>query len=313
MPATLATSYFVTDFLIPKFLLTKRYKIFVLYSCYTIIVSAYLIIVSFTLSFVYIADLQMTNMSPLSKDAFFVIIGVFLVVISSSVVRLLKYNYATLSSHQALKEKMLETELKSKIQELQFLKNQINPHFLFNTLNTLYGLALKKSEQTPETIIQLSNLLDYILYHSDNQLVPLQKEISHIHDYIALEKTRFRDKLSIAIEVEGDTDLLMIPPMIIIPFVENCFKHGQVIAGKLQIQIQLKVEASKFTLEIQNSKKSSTHKSEKGIGIKNTERRLQLLYGDTYNLHIADQRNAYKVSLQIDTDKISRPTNEQNH
>lgn len=312
IPSTLATSYFVNYFLLPKYLLTKKYKHFALYSTYTIIVSAYLVIISFMLSFIFIADLQMTNLSPLSKDAMFVVTAVYIVVVSSSMMQLLKYNYLMLSSNQELKEKVLETALKAKIQELQFLKNQINPHFLFNTLNTLYGLALKKSEYTPETIIRLSNLMDYILYHSDNQLVELQKEINHINDYIALEKMRFGDKLNIVMKIEGKTSDLMIHPMLLIPFIENCFKHGSMIEDQFHININLSIVSTDLVFQVTNSKKENSEhqKSSEGIGIKNTQRRLQLLYGDNYKLQIVNENTTFSIMLSIDTKKINNTTHE---
>ena len=110
--------------------------------------------------------------------------------------------------------------------ELNFLKTQINPHFFFNTLNNLYSLALNRSEQTPDVILKLSHLMSYMLYESNEARVSLEKEVNYLQDYVDLEKLRFGQRLTIRFEIEGNMEGVLIPPMILILFVENCFKHG---------------------------------------------------------------------------------------
>src|SRR5690606_19488365 len=167
---------------------------------------------------------------------------VYLVVILVSAFTLLKQNYSSIAENRALENKFLEAQLKLKEQELHYLKLQVHPHFLFNTLNTLYGHALKKSEETPDMILKLSNLLDYLLYQADKPLVSLGSEIEHIKDYIALEQMRFRDNLHIDLDLPNTIENIEIAPMLLIPFVENTFKHGQPIDGKLRISIRLQAD-----------------------------------------------------------------------
>ena len=137
---------------------------------------------------------------------------------------------------------MLSTQLQFKDQELSYLKKQIHPHFLFNTLNTIYGLALKQSSHTPEVILKLSNLLDYILYQVDRPRVSLKKEIEHIEEYIELEKIRFQDSLQVEWSTDPVDELIEVAPMLLIPLVENAFKHGDLIDGYLKIETSIKLQ-----------------------------------------------------------------------
>ena len=127
-----------------------------------------------------------------------------------------------------LENKILETQLKLKEQQLNYLKMQIHPHFLFNTLNTMYGFALKKADDTPEMILKLSNLLDYLLYKVDKPFVLLADDIDHIKDYIELEKMRFNETLKIHFSTQNISENIKIAPMLLLPFIENSFKHGAI-------------------------------------------------------------------------------------
>ena len=142
-----------------------------------------------------------------------------------------------------------------KDQELQYLKKQIHPHFLFNTLNTIYGFALKQSKNTPDIILKLSNLLDYILYQVNKPKVSLKEEIMHLQEYIALERIRFQDTLKITFSSEKFIEEKQIPPMLLIPFVENAFKHGNLIDGFLQVNILIEVENDSLRFVIKNTVK----------------------------------------------------------
>jgi len=132
-------------------------------------------------------------MPPMSQNYIFILILVYLIVGIISFMSLLSHNFKTLSKNKELENKILETQLQLKDQELQYLKKQIHPHFLFNTLNTIYGFALKQSKNTPDIILKLSNLLDYILYQVNKPKVSLKEEILHVKEYIDLEKIRFQD------------------------------------------------------------------------------------------------------------------------
>ncbi len=233
-------------------------------------------------------------------------IAVYLVVLLVCLFTLLKNYYQSISTNEELKNSILEGNLQLKEQELQYLKMQIHPHFLFNTLNTLYAFALNKNEHTPKMILQLSNLLDYILYQTQKPLVFLSEEIEHLQDYIDLEKNRFQDKLQVNFETKTINNFTQIPPMLLLPFVENSFKHGKDTSGNLKIDILLKAENEQLIFEIANSKNvlelgMNKNDSERGIGLKNIQKRLNLLYKDNYSLKIVDAKDQYQVKLILNS------------
>jgi hypothetical protein len=239
-------------------------------------------------------------MPPMSKNFVFVLILVFLVVGMVSFVRILNQNFNNISKNKELQTKILETQLKLKEQELHYLKMQIHPHFLFNTLNTIYGFALKQSEQTPEIILMLSNLLDYILYQINKPKVSLKEEVLHIKEYINLEKIRFKDTLKIIFKSNDFSENIQVAPMLLIPFIENAFKHGNLIDGFLQIEIDIHVSDNKLNFSIRNTVLSQEATSNKGgIGLENIRKRLDINYKECYSLNIETKNNWYLVNLII--------------
>lgn len=295
------TTYFSVYYLIPKVLLLKKYLLFTLYLAYTIIFSTYLIILSIFGGFVFLSHLKVANMPPMSRNIVFVMILVYIVVGIVSFVSLLNNNFNNISKNKALENKVLEGQLQLKNQELTYLKKQIHPHFLFNTLNTIYGFALRKSEQTPEIIIKLSNLLDYILYQVQKPKVSLQEELLHIEEYISLEKIRFQDSLQLSFSKSGLPNDLEIPPMLFIPFVENAFKHGNIVNGSLDITIDVKHTDHTLVFSIRNSIIDKVEIEKQGIGLENIRKRLDLLYPNAYTLDIKTFSNYFDLRLLIDT------------
>lgn len=301
MPITIATTYVFIYKIIPDYLVPKRYWLFAFYSTCAVIISAYLIVVSVFFALVYLSNFQYSDMIPISKSLLFVSISVYLVVITVSAFKLLKFNFDQRKRTEELESVVLETKLKLKEQELSYLKMQIHPHFLFNTLNTLYGFALKKADSTPEMILKLSNLLDYILYKVDQPFVLLKEEVSHIRDYIELEKMRFNDTLNVEFEMGDAPETLQVPPMLLIPFVENSFKHGALRANKLSIKMKLICDAQFIHFYLENSVKESVP-SAGGIGLENIKKRLDLLYKDNYDLDIEKSDELFKVNLRLAID-----------
>lgn len=300
LPVTMITTYFVIYYLIPRFLLTKKYKHFALYGIYTLVISTYLILITIFSNFIFLTNLDVENMPPMSRNYVFVLILVYLVVAIVSFVSLLNHNFETLSRNKALENKVLNAQLQIKDQELQYLKKQIHPHFLFNTLNTIYGLALKGSERTPEIILKLSNLLDYILYQINKPSVTLQEEISHIKEYIELEKIRFQDTLIVSFNSDEVPDELQIAPMLLIPFVENAFKHGNLIDGFLKVTIEIRISNNKFTFRIGNTIKTiAPEPNQNGLGLENIKKRLDLLYPNSHELKLDKRGNWYEAQLSI--------------
>ncbi|MEW7289284.1 sensor histidine kinase [Aquimarina sp. 2304DJ70-9] len=186
--------------------------------------------------------------------------------------------------------------------ELKFLRSQTNPHFLFNTLNSIYGLALEKSEKTPGLILKLSDILSYTLYESNVKKVLLSKELMLIENIIALEKERFEKRVVIDYKVEGDVEGIKIPPLILVPFIENAFKHGlknEVKKGWINIHIKTAKNTLSFVIENSISKLEDAHNNGGGLGLQNVSRRLDLLYGDNKELTINKTDEAFIVKLKI--------------
>jgi len=300
MPITITTTYVSIYKLIPEYLIKKRYWLFALYSIYTIIISAYLIVLSVFYGLVYLSNFQYSEMAPISRNLLFVTTAVYFVVVIVSAFKLLKLNLKHAEKTKKLETKILEAQLKLKEQELNYLKMQIHPHFLFNTLNTMYGFALKKADETPEMILKLSNLLDYLLYQIDKPFVLLKDDINHIEDYISLEKMRFHDTLDISFETEKIPENIKIAPMLLLPFIENSFKHGVIKNGLLTIKIHLTCRDNLVLFSIENTSSDSTDTS-KGIGLENLKKRLSILYKDAYNLDITNENNNFKVNLELNT------------
>ncbi len=191
--------------------------------------------------------------------------------------------------------------------ELQFLKSQINPHFLFNTLNNLYALTLKKSEKAPEIVIKLSEMLRYMLYECNEKYVPLFKEINYLSNYLDLEKLRQGQHVEITLSVEGNPGNLRIAPLMFITFLENCFKHGlSHHISKGYVHTTIRIENHTVDFQVTNSKPDSLpnqeHRRPGGIGLVNVKRRLALLYPRKHELTITDSPNSFTVQLIIRLD-----------
>lgn len=248
----------------------------------------------------FLTNFMFTRVESLSRNTLFIITCVYLVVIIVSAFKLLKLNLKQSKYSAELEAKILETQLKLKEQELNYLKMQIHPHFLFNTLNTLYGFALKKAKETPEMILKLSNLLDYLLYQVDKPFVGLNDEMNHIEDYISLEKMRFNETLNVTFNKEIASKTIEIAPMLFIPFIENSFKHGAIRDGVLGIEISIKADSEEILFNIKNTCSDDLIYSD-GIGLENIKKRLELLYPNRYNLIINKSKSDFMVSLQLNT------------
>jgi hypothetical protein len=184
--------------------------------------------------------------------------------------------------------------------ELAFLKAQVNPHFLFNTLNGIYSLALQKSDDTPEAIVKLSGLMRYVLTEAKDEFVPLHKEIDYIKNYIALQKIRLGNTASVAFEVQDDHSGQQIAPLLLIPFIENAFKHGVNPEESSDIRVSISIYRAKLELTVANKKVHVANATEStGTGLENSRLRLQHTYADRHELIINDSTKEYKTILRI--------------
>jgi two-component system, LytTR family, sensor kinase len=192
-----------------------------------------------------------------------------------------------------------ELENQKLVAELAYLKAQVNPHFLFNTLNNIYSLAYKQSPETPDAIMKLSLLMRYMLYESNDTLVSLQKEVDHIENFIDLQKLRLREQASIKFYVEGDTDGKQIAPMLLMTLVENAFKHG--LVSKNEIGIIFNLTITNDYLEFSTINNISTHKKREfgGIGLQNLRQRLHLLYPNCHTLSFNSKESVFYATIRI--------------
>ncbi|MBT2162363.1 sensor histidine kinase [Zobellia barbeyronii] len=188
---------------------------------------------------------------------------------------------------------------KEKVQsELQFLKTQLNPHFLFNSLNTIYSLSVKKSPDTSEAIINLSELMRYMIYEADKDLVPLNKEIEYIKSYVALQRLRLANSENVYLKISGDDTGKIIPALLFISFIENAFKYGTDYDGKTSVKINLLIKEKSIHLYVVNKIGKHQAKSESsGVGLQNVKNRLNFLYPNSHELDIKDDGDTYEVNL----------------
>ena len=295
-PLHILIVYFNVYYLFPYFILKKKYYKFFIYFILSL---TFLYLLRTGLNYLLVTE----NIWPEAdgiQDAFTfnhivaVILGEIYVIAFVSTIKLI---FDWIYENNRV-ENLQATQLKT---ELQFLKAQIQPHFFFNTLNNLYALTLEKSKQAPDVVLKLSQIMEYILYDAKETKVRLIKEINYIQNYIDLEKLRFGDKISVELNMQGDIESQNVPPLLFLPFIENCFKHGAVDKNKLNIVIGFEITNSnvlKFSA-INNYDLDAQNKKNHGIGNKNVLRRLELLYGDNFTLDTKTEKQNYIVNLSI--------------
>jgi len=189
--------------------------------------------------------------------------------------------------------------------ELIYLRKQTNPHFLFNSLNSIYSLAHKKSDLVPDAIVTLSELMRYMLYETDNKTVALEKEVNYIQNYIELQKLRLNNIEDIVINVHGDTKNKFIEPLLLISFVENAFKYGTDYKGAAHVKIKILITDNNLDFWIENSIENYVKDPENsGIGLVNIQNRLDLLYPNAHELTITQDSAYYRVHLNLKLDEI---------
>ncbi len=303
LPLKMVVTYFTLYFVIPRYFLQKKYVMATIITTIAILIAAFIqryldyYIIYPIYNYEWLSD-GPWNVAKSLKTT----MSIYPAVALASFIKITKYFYSEENRSQELQQEKLQAEL-------NFLKGQIHPHFLFNTLNNLYALTLKKSESSPEVVLKLSELLSFMLYECNSRTVSLSKEIKLIENYIALEKIRYDDRLTVSYDTEGNVSQSEIPPMLLLPFVENAFKHGTSDAlDEVWVEIKVAIRNQTLSLSVKNSNGHDDQKEEfeyqKGIGLTNVKRRLELLYNGFYRLEIDDSSDTYSVYLEIELDKL---------
>jgi two-component system LytT family sensor kinase len=290
-----AFAYFNLYVLIPRLLFARKYTIYI--------------------PVIFVVIVTCSSVILLTEQSFDIIIEgraaktLKILTFSNLCIRFVQdvYLFGLVTCIKFLKDSILNRQLQEEKEkqyletELKFLKSQIQPHFFFNTLNNIYSLTLKKSDEAPEVVLRLSDLMSYMLYDSTAPVVPLNSEIGYLRNYLDIERLRFGPRLTATFTIEGPTDSANIPPMILILFLENSFKHGvRNNISQILLSLNLKVSEGNLHFRVENPvPEEKTPEVNNGIGLKNVRRRLDLLYGDSYTLETREEDRKYIVSLKM--------------
>lgn len=302
VPPQIFLAYTVMYWIIPRYVAKKLFFESVCLLFVAFLVSGFvghLLFLSFS---IYPDDVGIDDLPKIFVRAFYAFLHASIAV----AIKLIKMWYENEKRVSEMEKSKLESELK-------MLKDQVNPHFMFNTLNNLYGLIGKKPIQAQESVLGLSRILHYMLYESNYDLIRMQQEIRCIHDYIELEKLRYPGTLSIAMNIQDKINDLGIVPLTIFPFIENSFKHG---ASEMIVDSWINMDFSTFNnffvFKIENGKGQKSQQIEmKGIGLNNVKRRLELIYGRDHSLQIIDSPESFLVILKIALTRMEKIENRQ--
>ncbi len=232
---------------------------------------------------------QEKTITPFQYTVSALITGLFFMLLSTAVY-VISANFRNREHRKSLENEKLNAEL-------AFLKSQINPHFLFNSLNNIYSLAYQKSEKTAEAILKLSEIMRYMLYESNEDTVLLEEEINYLHNYIDLQKLRFKENVFVDIQVDIDEAEHRIMPLLLISFLENAFKHGVSTDASKPIRIHIDVRNGRLHFKAENAKNQLNKDQTRGVGLTNLRRRLQLGYPDRHSIHVVESENYYTSEL----------------
>jgi two-component system, LytTR family, sensor kinase len=286
--------FFNTYFLLPKYLVIRKY---LLYSIMVIL--CFILILCLSKSLEYILNPgEKSSISFVDPPLFLPMI--LLLGVGTSLEMVIQWENQKSNQEKIEREKVTA--------ELSFLKSQVNPHFLFNTLNNIYSLAEQKSDKTGKSILLLASLMRYMLYDTSDGKILLSSEIKHIEEYIELQRMRIAAVKTVSVDFKNNVqaERVLIEPLIFVPFIENAFKHGISYVHNSFVKIQLSVENDVLYFNVLNSKKYSgnlyVEDQGKGVGIANVQRRLELLYPHRHKLEINDGGDSYAVSLIIKLD-----------
>lgn len=296
----IAITYFTVYFLLYHLLLNKRFKEFVLYF-FISAAATILLRQAITVYVIFPYNLYPLSSVPILFDwvqLFKSIIYIYPVVMLATLIMLTRSWYF----EQKNKYLLINEKLKS---ELKYLKEQLHPHFLFNTINNIYSLSLEKSENTPDALLKLSDLLHFMLYECNSDKITLKKEVEILENYIELEKIRYSERLTITFTKQGDLNNAFVPPLLYLPLVENAFKHGASNSlHETWINVELFVKNDYIHFKVENSNDLDMEKKNKsGIGLSNLRKRLDIIYKSDYELKIINNPDSHVAELKISNKK----------
>ena len=292
LPALLLPTYFIALWVVPRYLVTNKWPQFILWIM-AIAVFVFFMRIKWAEWINYLESGRYFKM-PVDKMLKNIIRDYAIIALAVCIYIIGDYRRKQKHNEQLYRAKA-EAEIK-------LLKGQLHPHFLFNSLNNIYSLALSKSDQTADSILKLTELLEYLVYKANMDRVPLAKEVELLQHYMDLEKLRYGDKLKIEEDISLHQESVQVAPLILLPFAENCFKHGGPGPdGIFLIRIQLHADDRKLTFKVANSKrkKKENENNNGGIGLENIRHRLALLYPNRHRLVIRDEANTFHVELNI--------------
>lgn len=302
LPAQMLAAYVLNYYQLPQLLYKKKYLLFGI----SLLVSIYIFSALGRIGVVHIAepyvrtDFVQESISEILSDTAYLFSVYFT---STYVYAFLMMLIKTVKTRFEEKQRIELLQKEKVTNELKFLKGQIQPHFLFNTLNNLYALTLSKSDLAPVVVLKLSDMLDFILYHSNQSSIPISKEIELIQGFIALETLRYVDKIAVDFKHVAPNNNIQIPPLLLLPLVENAFKHGvSASVEKAKIEIDLKVDLNHLSFEIFNTKPTNVIpkiQEGNGIGTANLKRQLALEYPNNHSLEIEETKENYRVRLSV--------------
>ncbi|MCB0632433.1 MAG: sensor histidine kinase [Lewinella sp.] len=287
--------FYSNNWLVRQFYISKEFKVYFSWAALLLIVITFLRAwINYQFSDNYPTDrILQKNLSSLQVTATVSNLGIMFVGII----------YELSVHRKAIETQALEATNKQQEAQLQFLRAQINPHFLFNTLNNIYSLAVVRSEQTAPMVLQLSDLLRYVIYESQKEKVPLSKEIRQIERFIELFQMRNETPLNIVFRYSGPVEEMNIEPMMLIPLVENCFKHCDFDTNeKAYTEVTLWAEANRLHFKTVNTKNDALRQKDQtgGVGLENIRKRLELKYPGKHQMAVKNELDRFTVNLELD-------------
>ena len=306
LPSMLIAAYFLVYYQVPKLVYKKKYFQFVI----SLIVSAYICTVLARLLTVLVAEplMGIVELTPKSEMLYRVLTSISRLarsyLLSIYIIPIIMLGIKLIKQKSEEQRKLESLEKEKATSELNFLKAQVHPHFLLNTLNNIYALSLKKSDKTPESILKLSEMLTYVLYKCNEKYVLLDNEIQLLKNYIDLERLRYGEELQLHFDNRVTDHSIKIAPVILLSIVENAFKHG--VSGAIdnpEVNIYMETIDNMLLFKVFNTKNEFKQDDAtdytKGIGSENVKKQLDLLYPNMHTFEVNETRNSYEVTLKL--------------